>query len=121
MAEQPTPLVSREDVHRVLRRDFPAADYGAALIILEEYRSKLDGETGEARVRLAALKLADGDLKELGRHIAAARQDYRDVLAAAEYPAASLRWSAMSSLREEQRQDIYDADWDQYQEWLQRT
>ena len=120
MAEQRTPLVSRDDVQRVVRRDFPAADYSAALLLLEVYSSKLGGEAGEARVRLAALKLARGDLKELGRHIAAAKQDYRDVLAAAEYPAASISWSAMDALSDGERQKIYDSDWDQYQQWLVR-
>jgi hypothetical protein len=35
---------------------------------------------------LAALKLANGDLNALKRHITLAKQGYRDVLAAAEYP-----------------------------------
>lgn len=119
MAEQRTPLVSRDDVQRVVRRDFPAAEFSAALTVLGEYSSNIGGEAGEARVQLAALRLALGDLTELRRHIAAARQDYRDVLAAAEYPEASIRWSAMDSLPDKERQKIYDSDWDQYQEWLE--
>ncbi len=58
---QPTPSVSRADVERVVRRDFPK---GAALEVLtaldrygvEEYELERD------RVQLAVLKLARGNL-----------------------------------------------------------
>jgi hypothetical protein len=112
--------VSRDDVERVVRRDFPAAEYSAALSALDEYRTETGMLEDCARVQLAVLKLSLGDLKDLRRHIAVAKQDYRDVLAAAEYPRASIRWSAMHSLADEERQNIYDSDWDQYRRWLER-
>ena len=39
------------------------------------------------RVRLAVLKLAGVSFSELRRHVEVAKRDYRDALAAAEYPA----------------------------------
>ena len=114
------PRVSRDDVERVVRRDFTAADCATVFAVLDEYGNDAGQERDNTRVQLAALKLAHGDLKELRRHIVAARQDYRDVLSAAEYPMASIRWSAMDSLPEKDRQNIYDSDWGQYQQWLER-
>jgi hypothetical protein len=117
--EQRTPRVSRADVERIVRRDFPAADYANVLTILDEYGNENGNEGSSTRVQVAALKLALGDVKKLRRHIATARQDYRDVLSAAEYPMASVRLSAMNSLSEKERQNMYDSDWDQYQQWLE--
>ena len=45
------------------------------------------------RVRLAVLKLAEGDLDKLERNTMLAQQDYRDVLAAAEYPNTIGAWN----------------------------
>jgi hypothetical protein len=118
MPEQRTPKVSRDDVERVARRDFAPSDYATVLAALNEYRSQSGTEQDDARVHVAALKLANGDLEELRRHVAAAREDYRDVLSAAEYPGASIRWSALDSLPDNERQNVYDSDWQQYQQWL---
>ena len=68
------------------------------------------------RVQLAALKLAHGDLKSLQRHIAAAERDYRDVLAAAEYP-LFMKADAFG-IRKLSRKELHRviaSDWDQYQ------
>jgi len=60
----------------------------------------------------------------LKKQIAAANQDYRDVLVAAEYPG---RWKVTSSfynlskrVSKKERQLIADADWQQYEDWLRR-
>lgn len=120
MTGQPTPRVSRDDVERVVRRDFPAAEYGTVLSALDDYRTETGKEEDGARVQLAVLKLSLEDPEELPRHMVAAKQDYRDVLAAAEYPTASIRWSAIHSLSDKERQQIFDSDWEQYQRWLER-
>ena len=117
---QPTPNVSEADVERIVRRDFPSADHAAVLAILSEYGTD-DWEPERDRVRLATLKLANGSLDELRDHIATAKQDYRDVLAAAEYPLAFKRWPRWDPTPPEERQRIYDSDCEQYQRWLMRT
>jgi hypothetical protein len=83
---------------------------------------ELDGRLEGVRVRLAALKLADGSLQALRKQIALANRDYRDVLVAAEYPG---RWKVTSSfynspqkLSKKERQQIAEADWNQYESWL---
>jgi len=115
---QPTPKVSSADVERIVRRDF-GSDSRRALDILSEY-GKEDWHRETERVRLAALKLAAGDLRRLRSEIETASQDYRDVLASAEYPAYSRYVHPSAGLPETDRQIIIDADWRQYCEWLER-
>ena len=116
---QPAPSVTHADVVRVLRREFADADVSAAETIVMEY-GRESHEREPARVRLAVLKLAAGNLAALRRHIGDAKVDFRDVLSAAEYPRATRIWSRMDGLSPDERQATYDADWKQYAEWLQR-
>jgi hypothetical protein len=116
---QPTPNVSEADVERIVHRDFLSADRATVLAILSEYGTD-DWEPERDRVRLAALKSAKGSLDELRDHVATAKRDYRDVLAAAEYPLAFERWPQWDTVSPEERQRIYDSDWEQYQRWLER-
>jgi hypothetical protein len=118
---QPVPSVTREDVERVIRRDFAAVDPALVVTILNEHRDDGGETSGRYRVHLAALKLANGDLEQLREHVRISNQDYRDVLSAAEYPMATTRWRAVDKMSAEERQKIYDADWKQYQDWLNQT
>lgn len=115
---QRVPDVSPADVERIVARDFPPERRAAAAAILAGYAS----ENGRpSRVQLAALKLSSGNLDSLREWIEQANLDFRDVLAAAEYPLAITRWSAIDSLSADEREGIYDADWRQYHAWLQRS
>jgi hypothetical protein len=117
---QPTPSVSEADVERVLTRDFSDTDLPAARAIVLDY-GRESHEIEPDRVRLAALKLAAGDVQALRRHVDVAKMDFRDALLAAEYPKAGKFLSRMDRLSAEKRQEIYDADWKQYEDWLRRT
>ena len=66
------------------------------------------------RVRLAALKLADSNLDALRCQIKAAKRDYRNVVAFAEYPEYMQSVSPGNSLSPKQVQAIIDRDWSQY-------
>ena len=114
--KQPTPTVTRVDVERVVRRDFPPDQFDSVMSILAEYGS----ETWHRelhRVQLAVLKLADGKVDALRPEIETAKRDYRDVLANAEYPAYTFR---VSQLPAEEQRKIIDADWSQYETWLKK-
>ena len=119
VSRQPTPTVSDHDVERVVRRDFAPEKVPDVLRILEAYGME-DFEREPARVRLAALKEARGDLDRLRQQVSWAKMDFRDVLSAAEYPLATRKWTRMEKMTEAERQTIYDADWRQYEEWLVR-
>ena len=77
-----------------------------------------DHEPEAERVRLAVLKLAGGDLERLRINVRAAKGDYRDVLAWAEFPgqikANSWRLPA------EEREQLIQADLAQYLAWLEQ-
>lgn len=111
---QPTPTVSRSDVERVVRREFPSEDFATVMALLDSYGTE-SYERERDRVQLAVLKLAEGSIDLLLREIQMAKSDYRDVLSPAEYP--SYKWGEKD---ETKLQKIYQADWQQYSEWLGR-
>jgi hypothetical protein len=117
---RPLPQATQADIERVVRRDFPAEQYSDVMATLGGLDSRWEG----VRVRLAALKLAEGNMEALKKQIAIANRDFRDVLVAAEYPG---RWKVTSTfydlpkkVSKKERQRIVDADWQQYQSWLRR-
>ena len=110
---------SRALVLRKLYACFTDADLaGAALDLLDSYGVEAYQREPE-RVQLAILKLSDGDMDQLRHYVEVAKQDYRDVLAWAEYPeqmrtSASHYNSPAAVIRA-----IEDRDRQQYLHWLQ--
>jgi hypothetical protein len=93
---------------------FPDAD-------LADVKRQLDEYAGPERLRvqLAIVKLCDEDRRDSPRHyLDAALEDYRDVLAWAEYP-QQLRpdWFTLSVT---ERAKVTKADRQQYARWLAR-
>lgn len=119
LPRQPVPKVTPEDVERVVRRDFAVHDQTTVLAILGEYGTE-SWHREYARVQLAALKLADGDVEKLRKAITTAKRDYRDALAVAEYPAYSRRGFQTRKLPAEEYRRIVASDWQQYEAWLGR-
>ena len=113
--DQPIPVVTMADLDRIIGRDFPPEDRGQVVNILIKYGR---GDGRRNRVCAAALKLADGDIEQLERYIDAARSDYRDVLAWAEYPA--YMDCVLGPKDESEAKALIDADWKQYQDWFSR-
>jgi hypothetical protein len=72
-----------DTVHAKVRALFPATLHDPALAVLEGAPDPADPL--RARVQLAMLELAAGDLTRLSALCAVAQQDYRDVLLPAEY------------------------------------
>ena len=72
------------------------------------------------RMRLAALKLANGSVLNLRSCIDSGKRDYRDALAAAEYPAYVKIGFRVGELPEKERNRIIDEDWRPYETWLKR-
>ncbi len=109
MTKQPIPIVTEDDVARIALRDFGEAQTSLVRSILDEY-GKLEGHVEVSRVRVAVLKLANGDFDRLLAATETACQDYRNVLAYAEYPRAfqEIGFAAIED------------DWKQHQEWLEK-
>src|SRR5581483_7665962 len=114
---QPVPRVTAADIERVVRRDFPEAQVADVLAMLAEYGTEIWHKERE-RVRLAALKLVNGDVGKLRSTIDRAKLDYRDVLAPAEYPKFMQEGMRFRRLRSRDREVIYTDDWQQYERWF---
>jgi hypothetical protein len=112
---QPAPNVTQQDVERIIRRDFPAESFSEIMAILNTY-DKWEAD----RVRLAAMKLANGHIDDLRRAIEAAKGEYRDVLCAAEYSGYATESLRQGGLSCEEEQKIIDEDWKEYQDWFLR-
>jgi hypothetical protein len=117
---QPHPDVTAADVDRVVRRDYPADLVDDVHQMLNEYGQE-DWHPEIDRVRMAILKLAAGNLEELRTQVGIAQRDFRDVLSEAEYPLYTKKWFRIDKLPPDEQQKIIDADWKQYQAWLNRT
>jgi hypothetical protein len=116
VGHQPIPDVTPLDVKRIVRRDFPEIQFDSVMAALKGY----EGNRERSRVQLAILKLARGSLDALRKHINTATQDFRDVLAPAEYPEYSKLAFRVRELPAAEQQRIIDSDWTQYQDWLRR-
>jgi hypothetical protein len=89
---------TRRRVHKVLR------DYGSG-----KHEREPDG------VRLAILKLAGAELRSVEKYTGYAREDYRNILAWAEYPRQA-RQRVMPEAEEKQK--MIEADLAEYEGWL---
>jgi hypothetical protein len=107
--------LSPELVRALVVRLFAPADQSSALALLESYGTA-PYEREPVRVRVAALKLSSGRLEDLEQAISTAKRDYRDVLAAAEYPEEGRRSAWKLSPAELDR--VRAADRTQYLAWL---
>jgi hypothetical protein len=110
------------DIARRLSRHWPAAPEQAEARRLLATYGEAEHESDVVRVQLAILKLSVGSLQELAAMTAAAKLDYRDVVAWAEYP-EELRasWSSRPTLAESERRDLKHMrarDRAQYEAWL---
>jgi hypothetical protein len=117
--EQPIPKVTDEDVKRIASRDFGQKHLSQVLDILQEYGKQVWNRPGSPRVRLAILKLANGDVEQLEKYTKTAIDDFRDVVSQAEYP----RYTAeigFDRVAAKIKRAVIDDDWKQYCEWLER-
>jgi hypothetical protein len=116
---QPIPDIKPEDIERIVRRDFPESQFDAVTAMLSVYGVE-QWHRERHRVQAATLKLANGNLEALRKHIEIAKRDYRDVLVVAEYPEYWKGRSANLEISHKERSRIIDRDWQQYQAWLNR-
>ncbi len=112
------PKATHLDVRRIICRDFPPEVIDHVLRKLQSYGSE-SWHVETDRVHLAVLKIANGDLSEVERNVSIAINDYRDVIAEAEYPEqCKLGFAGMDSTPQPQLMEMEQRDLTQYQEWL---
>ena len=82
--------------------------------ILNEY-GKEKHEQEPDRVRLAILKISIDTIESIKHNTDFAKQDFRDILVAAEYPNQSKEWSMPDGTK---KQKLISKDRLQYENWL---
>jgi len=82
--------------------------------ILESYGEEKFQQEPD-RVRLAVLKLSGTDISEIENWTKRAKEDYRDILAWAEYPRQSKHWSMPDGSK---KKELIEADKQEYVQWL---
>ena len=89
------------------------------LEILSDY-GKESHEKEVDRVQLGMIKLSDGNIEYLKQYLISAKQDYRNILAYAEYPEQMRNdtWRSGSDKKEKKR--IIERDREQYEQWLKK-
>ena len=117
--DQPVPKVVDADVDRIVRRDYPSQEVPDVLTALDRYGAQ-KWHREVPRVRLAILKLAGGDSKNLNKFIAMADQDYRDVVSFAEYSNYYIN-VAPAEAKNAHHDEWMTKDWEAYREWFERT
>jgi hypothetical protein len=121
----PEPVELTELVCRKVCQLFSNEDQGEAIRLLEKecgrglpYHERATPQDLE-RVRLAVLKLSDGNLSVLRKQVNVARSDWRDVLGLAEQPEAfTMSIADYAKLATDRRAEIDARDRQQYDLWL---
>jgi hypothetical protein len=122
---RPEPVELTELVHRKVCQLFSEEEQPETILLLEKqcgrglpfYESA--GPRDLERVRLAVLKLSDGNLSELRKQVDLAKRDWRDVLVFAEQPEAfEMGFVDYSHLAPAKRAEIDARDRQQYDSWL---
>lgn len=121
----PEPVSLTDTVRRKVLQSFPAEQTAEVTRVLErECANNLplsDIETSEGieRIRLAVLKVANGNQAEFRKQIDAAKSEWRDVINAAEYPEATkFGLLEYSQLDNQTREQLDKRDREQYLAWL---
>ena len=104
-----------EIVSLLVDRLFVNEDRAKAMELLDSYGTAAH-EREQIRVRIAALKLSEGQIDKLEHAVMRAKRDYRDVLAWAEYPQELVH--ATWRMSDEEVAQIRGADKAQYLTWL---
>ena len=109
----------RDIVRRKAAQVFPGHDPADIVAILDRYGVE-SWERERERVQLALLRISEGSLERLLQWLGYAKTDYRDALAAAEYPSESRAgFTGMGKLSPAQREAIRRKDREAYRAWLE--
>lgn len=115
--EQKIPNISDDDIKRIGKRDFPQLEIIEIEHLLKGYKSK--SEAGKNRVYAAILKLSENNIDSIRKYVDKANNDFRDVIALAEYPNYS-QYAFDDDLSDKKRRQLIKDDWEQYQIWLNK-
>lgn len=114
---QKIPRIYDATIKRIADRDFPLIKFIEIENILKMYKS--ESCKGANRIYASILKLSRGNIELVKKYVEKANNDYRDIIALAEYP-NFLKHIFDENLSEEQRKQLINNDWEQYETWLNK-
>jgi hypothetical protein len=114
------PRVSRQDVLRIVSRDFPEHQTAAILSALEGYGVATWHRELE-RVHVAILKLSAGSADHVIKYLETAKSDFREVVGLAERPRFVQLFLSERRMSDQQLEQLKLDDWTEYMEWLNRA
>ena len=113
---QPFANIDDKTLERIIFREF---DNRASEVKQKLKRVVISKPKNKCRVSAAIIKLADKDINAIDKFIEVSNNDFRDVLARAEYPRCfDLGFGKLAKNRMRQ---IYSADWKDYSNWLKKA
>jgi hypothetical protein len=110
---QPIAAVDSKTLERIIHREFGDRASG---VVAKLQGVNSDSLAGKNRISAAIIKLANKDISAIDTLIEISNSDFRDVLMRAEYPRCLELNFART--KENERQQIYLADWNDYSNWL---
>ncbi len=113
--EQPVANITDDELRFLIERDFPNQ---TELVKTKLNIIKSDSQHGKNRISASVLKLVDRDLTKIDYLVKRANEDFRDIIAEAEYPRTSSH--EFGDRNEEELKQDYLKDWEEYSEWKKR-
>ncbi len=113
---QPFAKVDSKTLERIIQREFGNRASEVKQKLLQITSNIPDSKN---RISAAIIKLADKNINAIDNFVEVSNNDYRDVLAKAEYPRCfTLGFGEMGKSKMKQ---IFLADWRDYLNWLNKT
>ena len=110
--KQPVAKITDDQLNFLIHREFPN---NIELIEKKLDKIKSDSKQGKNRISAAVLRIANKELEKIDFLIKKANEDFRDIVAEAEYP-KSLSYG-FGKRNENERKDDYLKDWEDYSDW----
>ncbi len=113
---QPTAKITDKTIERIIKREFGNN--------ADKVKDKLqqvisDTSKGRNRISAAVLKLANKDFDKIDYWIHISNNDFREVVAKAEYPRISNL--DFAEVNQTESKNIYSADWLDYSSWINKS
>jgi hypothetical protein len=115
LGHAPSAKISHKTLERLVRREF-CSRAGEVNRKFQQVNSDTPG--GKNRSSAAILKLANRDFDRIDYYISICNNDFRDVVAPAEYPTYTR--VAFDEIAKWKKRQVYLSDWKEYSNWLRK-
>jgi hypothetical protein len=112
---EPSAKINNQTLERLIRREFDSREVEINQKF-QQINSNIPGSKN--RLSAAILKLANRDFDRIDYYINICNNDFRDVVAPAEYPGYSR--VAFDEIAKWKKRQIYLSDWKEYSNWLRK-